>query len=71
MCISAGLKFKLLEGLNIDLKYQTEGTYDKNRTIYSNMCIKRLVLNVVNLIISIIVYKTIYAIFGYSLMTAY
>ena len=33
--------------------------------------IKRLVLNVVNLIISIIVYKTIYAIFGYSLMTAY
>lgn len=37
----------------------------------SNMCIKMLVLNVVNLIISIIVYKTIYVIFGYSLMTAY
>lgn len=35
------------------------------------MCIKKLILNVVNLIISIIVYKTIYAIFGYSLMTAY
>ena len=35
--LHAGLKFKLLEGLNIDLKYQTEGTYDKNRTLYSNM----------------------------------
>lgn len=27
--LHAGLKFKILEGLNIDLKYQTEGTYDK------------------------------------------
>ena len=35
--LHAGLNFKLLEGLNIDLKYQTEGTYDKNRTLYSNM----------------------------------
>ena len=39
--------------------------------VYSYICIKMLVLNVVNLIISIIVYKTIYVIFGYSLMTAY
>lgn len=44
--LHAGLKFKILEGLNIDLKYQTEGTYDKNRTLYSNMSYK--VRNMIN-----------------------
>lgn len=33
--IFAGLNFKLMEGLTFDLKYQTESTFSKNRTLYS------------------------------------
>lgn len=34
--LHAGLKFKIMEGLDLDLRYQTEGTYNKQRTLYSN-----------------------------------
>ena len=34
--LHAGLKFKIMEGLDLDLRYQTEGTYHKNRTHYTN-----------------------------------
>lgn len=30
-----GLKFNIIEGLNLDIKYQTEGTYNKSRQLYS------------------------------------
>lgn len=33
--IHAGLKFRIMEGLSLDLKYQTESTYEKNRQLYS------------------------------------
>lgn len=35
--LHAGLKFKILEGLDVDLKYQTENSYIKNRQLYSNL----------------------------------
>lgn len=34
--LHAGLNFKIIEGLDLDLKYQTEGSYDKNRTLYTD-----------------------------------
>ena len=34
--IYAGLKVDLMEGLNLELKYQTENTYAKNRQYYSD-----------------------------------
>jgi len=44
--LHAGLKFKIMEGLDLDLKYQTESSYDKNRRLYSNLSYK--VRNMVN-----------------------
>lgn len=44
--IHAGFKIKIIEGLDIDLKYQTEGTYDKNRYLYNATSYK--VRNMVN-----------------------
>lgn len=35
--LQAGLKFKIIEGLNVDLRYQTESTYRKERQLYSNI----------------------------------
>lgn len=32
----AGLKFNIIEGLNFDVKYQTEGSYNKSRQLYTN-----------------------------------
>lgn len=44
--IFAGLNFKLMEGLTLDLKYQTESTFSKNRTLYDRESFK--VRNMVN-----------------------
>ena len=35
--LHAGLKFNIIEGLTLDLKYQTEGTYTKKSKHYTNM----------------------------------
>lgn len=35
--LHAGLKFKIMEGLDVDLKYQTENSYSKSRQLYSNL----------------------------------
>lgn len=35
--LHAGLKFNIVEGLDIDLRYQTEGTYTKERQHYTNL----------------------------------
>lgn len=38
--LHAGLKFNIIEGLTLDLKYQTEGTYIKERNHYTNRSYK-------------------------------
>lgn len=35
--LHAGLKFKIIDGLSVDLRYQTESTYTKERQLYSNL----------------------------------
>lgn len=35
--LHAGLKFKIMEGLSVDLRYQTESTYTKERQHYTNL----------------------------------
>lgn len=44
--LHAGLKFNIIEGLTLDLKYQTEGTYIKERNHYTNISYK--VRNMIN-----------------------
>ncbi len=44
--VQAGLDFKLMEGLNLNLKYQTEKTFSKSRALYSRFSYK--VANMIN-----------------------
>lgn len=44
--IHAGMKFKIIEGLDLDLKYQTESSYKKKRQLYSDQ--SWTVLNMIN-----------------------